>query len=138
MGAESSKPKTISETEYQRTVCSKHQNLNLLSPDTGSDVCGRGEHVLLLSAGRPEVPRAAGASGSLRPGGGAAEPGGGQAAEAGRVRQSGHQQLSGLHPQGLLCGRHARCFSGTMWKGGTMKDQGWFNVKFISIDFLLF
>lgn len=59
------------------------------------------------------MPRAVGASGPLHSGGGAAEPGGSQAAEAGCVWESGYQQLSGLHPQGLLCGRHARCISGT-------------------------
>ncbi len=56
-------------------------NLVLLS-SKGSDVSGRGEHVLLLSAGGPEVPCAAAASRALRPGGGAVEPGGSQATEA--------------------------------------------------------
>jgi len=60
-------------------------SLSPVPPSKGSDVCGWGERVLLLPAGGPEVPRAAGAPGSLRPGGRAAEPGRRQAAEAGRV-----------------------------------------------------
>lgn len=53
------------------------------------------------------MPRPPGTAGPLRSDGGATEPGGGQTAQAGRVWESGQQQLSGLHPQGLLCGRHA-------------------------------
>lgn len=58
------------------------------------------------------MPCAAEASRSLRPGGGTCEPGGSQAAKTGSVWESGQRQLSRLHPQGLLCGRHTQCISG--------------------------
>lgn len=86
-------------------------DVRLLAP-TGGDVHGWGEHELLLPAGDPEVPRTAGAAGSLRSGGGASEPRGSQAAETGRVWWPRYRQLFGLHPQGVLCGRHAPCISG--------------------------
>lgn len=71
-----------------QNFCFDATELSLLSPDVcskGSDVSGRGEHVLLLFTGGQKVPCAVGASGSLRPGGGTAEPGGSQAAKAGCV-----------------------------------------------------
>lgn len=58
------------------------------STSIGSDVGGRGEHILLLSARGPEVPLAVGAAGSLRSDGGGAEPGGSQATQACRLWQS--------------------------------------------------
>lgn len=82
-------------------------------PPTGSDVSGRGEHVLLLSTGGQQVPPAAGASGPIRLVRGADEPGGSQEVTTVRVRLPGPQQPAGLQPQGVLCGRHAQRVSGT-------------------------
>lgn len=81
-------------------------------PATGSDVGGRGEHVLLLFTGGQQVPPAAGASGPLRLGRGADDPGRSQEAKTGCVRLPGPQQRSGLQPQGVLRGRHAQRLSG--------------------------
>lgn len=82
-------------------------------PPTGSDVSGRGEHVLLLFNGGQQVPPAAGASGPIRLVRGADEPGCSQEVKTGCVRLLGAQQPSGLQPQGVLCGRHAQRVSGT-------------------------
>lgn len=85
----------------------------------GSDVSGRGVHLLLLPDGLHELPPAAGPARLIRPCGRAPDPGGSEEAEAGRVREHG-VWLNKLQPAGVLCGRHAARLSGTKEQGSLL------------------